>query len=513
MKLSKFFISFFVSLLILSLSLQLYETLFLSEEPFDNEIKNHLWSIVNIKSERINDYILERKRDSTVLVEFSEVKEALKSKFIFGNEKIIENLDKNLEILGKQINIYLAKYPSLTLSDLQNSDEFKSLILKDLGEKSTMVVIDQNNKVTLSSNPSFIGLDYSQVNIGFYNKIIDTAVQTSDGSKIRIGAVMFPEEFVVLNDVRFDLKNTLKRFKDIGDYENLILISKEGFVIYQAKPTFDLSRNLNFDKDSTLSKVYFNKDSFSFDAPNRVSVVGPYYDENSINDNLLISFKNQVFDNGELIGTLILVTNMDKVNEITNEEINLGDKAESYIIDRNKYLITAIKGKELDLLIQEIETQSSQDCYVDLNGGVNFNFINYEGNQVMGSFKYVREMDWCLISEVGQIDVFQSSKEQKLFKDIIFIILVNTTLFLVLISLKNSYKGYNLEFRESREKIRNLFIVGLVLFLVSRLLNILLYWDVSVFKFSLASNLILIFGLFGIILMFYAIKLFGGNKK
>jgi len=512
MKLGNFLAVFFTIFIVLLSGFQIYESVYLSNDLFEHELENHLTSIIEIKSERIEDYFLERERDAKVLANSRDVKDSFDVSMVFDEALATKNLDEKLIIISKQIDIFLFRNPGISISDLQNSVEFQNLVIRELGERSSIVLLDSTSNVVLSSDTSLLENNFNDLNNGFYKNVVEIKSVTSDGVKLVLAALVFEDDFRVMSDDAMGLKNYLARFKEISNYENLILISPEGFVIYEVEESQDLSSNLKYSL-SPLSKVYFDREAHSEEKFRDVSIIGPFYNFNSDNDDLLISFRIRVYDGNRFIGTLILINNMDEINTITNEKINLVNSEEAYLVDDDNYLITPLLRKNFDLLIQNVETENSNQCFNDLDVGVNFDSINYKGDSVFGSYKYISETDWCLISEVGETDIFNSLKEEKISKDLFFIIVVNSILLVLLFFFRERYNEFDIGIKSLVSQIKILFTTGFVLFLVSRAFSLLLYKDRLFFTVSGFSNLLLILSIVGLLLMFYSIKSLGGVKK
>jgi hypothetical protein len=514
MKLSKFFIIFFTSILILSSLSQLFTSFYLSDEIFTNEIETHLSNIVNIKSERISDYLEERNQDTLILSNSRQVQEIFKHDLEFNHQVSKNNINSQLNILAKQINIFISRNPYLTLSQLQKNDEFNSLFVKTIGITGSSIIVELESKNVIHSfDKNHIGDTFSHINDGFYTDVIDTRVKTSDGYSIGITALAYKKDFKILSETSYRLKNSLDRFAQISNYENLILISPDNYVIYQYDENYELGSNLKFSNSGlslTFSKIYDLSNQLN---ENKVSIIGPYFETGNIDANLIISFGIPVTKNNIFLGTLILSVSMDKINAIVDDFNNLGSSGETYLINQNELLITKLKNQEFNLLVQEVKTQNSQKC-LNKNSVEDLSYYeNLQGELVLGNYGFIKQTNWCLITEISYNEVSSLPKSGQLFKDSLFIFILLFILIINIFILNNSLKNYNLTLSSQIPKEKVIFKFGIYFFLSSKVLYLVKTQFYETIIITISILFITFLELIGLVLIFYSIKLFGGFKK
>ena len=399
-----FFIVFVICVLVVA-GLQIYQVVYSPDRDFNKQVENHLVSIVKIKGERINDYFLERKQDVLVLADSQEVKELLKGE-IYSDENIIKkSIEDGLRIIAKQIEIFMNKYPSMILSDLENDKDFQNIIFNGVGETGYTILIDY--------------YDFDKKAFDYYKS---TNVKTGDGINLGIAAKVNLEEFKALKNPSIDLTNSMKRFKEISDYKNLILISSEGYVIYEVDEDFKHGTNLEFSgySETSLGEVYSEIKSTG-----EVVVLGPY---SEIGDpELILLFMAPVYKNDEFVGAIALQDSMEDINEISMELTKLGKTGDSYIVDKDKFLITPSKVGNIDLLIQEVETENTESCFKESEEGILY-FEDYKGDDVIGSHATISEVDWCLVAEIEEQEVFDVPKQGMIRQNLIIIFILNIIL-------------------------------------------------------------------------------------
>jgi hypothetical protein len=514
MKLNNFFVFFFTSILILSTISQLFTSFYLSDELFTNEIENHLSSIVDIKSERINDYLIERTQDALILSNSKDLHNIFKRDLEFNLDVSKNNINSQLNILAKQINIFISRNPYMRMQDIEKNKEFKSLFIKTIGVSGSSIILDLTSKnIIQTSNKNYLGDTLKNVNDGFYNEIIDTRAKTSDGYSIGISAIAYKKDFKILSDTSYDLKESLNRFAEISNYENLILISPNNYVIYQSNENYELGSNLkysNSDLSLTFSKIYDLSNQLN---SNKVSIVGPYYETDNVDSNLIMSFGVPVSKNNVFLGTLILSVKMDVINNIVSEVNNLGETGETYLIDETEYLITKLKNQNFDLLIQEVKTENSNKCLNKNNLDKLSYYENLNGELVLGNYGLIGQTNWCLISEINYDEILNAPNSTQLYKDTLFILLLLFVLTLNIFILNNSLKKYNIVFNKKFTKEKIFFKFGLYFYLSSKILYLL---TTQFYEVTFITPIILgltFFELSGLVMIFYAIKFSGDIRK
>ncbi|MCH7850127.1 MAG: cache domain-containing protein [Nanoarchaeota archaeon] len=401
---SLFFMIFVVSVFMV-VEFQIYVSVFSSDNDFDNQVENHLISTVQIKGERINDYFLERKHDALVLADSVEVKKLLQGDVGMGVEIIEKNIKNDLDVISKQIEIFVGKYPKLSFSELQEDFEFQNIVSRGLGETGSTFLVDFNS--------------FDKGEFDYYNS---ASVRTSDEVLLGVAAKVNLNEFKILDNPPVDLTNSMERFREISDYKNLILINPEGYVIYEVDSGSELGTNLNFNAYNKLplGKAYFEaKDSRS------VIVYGPYLGIGETE--LVLLFLAKVYEGERFLGMIVLQDSMNAVNIISTESAGLGKTGDSYIVDENKFLITSSKMGGADLLIQEVKTENTKRCFAETIGKISY-FEDFKGDFVIGTYVNILEVEWCLVAEISEQEVFDTPKQGKIRQDLAVIIILNLAL-------------------------------------------------------------------------------------
>lgn len=411
------FLLFVLGLLVV-MGLQTYNVVYSVDESFSRQVENHLVSTVQIKGERINDYFLERKHDALVLADSVEVKELLIGEVGSNEVTIGANIESGLEVIVKQIEIYVNKYPDTSFSDWQNDNEFQKITKRNVGKTGYTSLVDYDN--------------FDMMTFDYYKS---ANVKTGNGVSLGVAVKFDFSEFKILRNVSFDLVNSLERFKEISGYENLILIDGDGYVVHEVDGGIELGTNLNFPAyvNTSLGKAYFEaKESEG------VVIYGPYLDIGE--DELVLLFVAQVYYEGDLIGFIALEDSMDDVNGISTELTGLGETGDSYVIDKDNFLITPLRNRDVNLLVQEVYTDNSQKCFNRSEELISY-FKDFKGDNVIGSYASIPEVTWCLVAEIDEGEVFEVPRKGKVKWDLFFVFGMNIILLIIGLVLIKKFRG------------------------------------------------------------------------
>lgn len=114
---------------------------------------------------------------------------------------------------------------------------------------------------------------------------------------------------------------------------------------------------------------------------------------------------------------------------------------ETYIINESGYLITPSKfleGENRGILTQMVDSENSKKCLQDLAEGEHKSegdpimFVDYRGEDVVGSHHIIPEINWCLLAEIDYSEIWEGKKEG--FKIAILLLLVGSGLASLVVS-------------------------------------------------------------------------------
>ncbi|MCK4997088.1 cache domain-containing protein [Candidatus Pacearchaeota archaeon] len=411
---------------------QVYNVLYIGDSKFNSQMENQLISIVQIKGERINDYFLERKHDAKVLGYSSEVKAILNGESGYDYVSIEENMKRRLEIISGQVDIFIKKYPTISLLELQQDEDFKKIIFKKFGDDSGMVLINSDdNSILLDEKTDNIGKSFSEVmgiNDGYFKNL---NLKTGDNINLGLGFIIYSNDFKISKNISGDLFDYVNSFKEISNYNNLLLIDKNGYVVHEVINGFEFGTN--------LESVANNKDDLGViysevKISGKEVIHGPYMIEGIDGFKMILTFASPVYSNDEFVGVVFLNVLTNYLNEMTVEKTGLGKYGEAYLLNEEKLLITKLGEDENNILVQEISNVNSEKCFDNKNSKLSSLELisiskDFVGDNVYGTYAYIEETDWCLVSEVKEDAVIELPKEGRTVFDLVIVLILNLGLF------------------------------------------------------------------------------------
>src|SRR3989339_355268 len=252
----KFLFVFLITFLPLSLlvgsSIFIYDH-FYGNKPFENQILKDLETLANSKANLIQEEFNEVKNDIFFLSESNEIKNIFNQDLIYDVNVVKTQVRLISQKVSKEIENYLVSHPEMTLEDLLDNEEFNKIAVQQVGETGYTYV-----------NSMVEGILY-------FHPDPNARYKSYNAWKER-----FPNIW--------KLDEELRIFQEVHDYDDLILINKNGEIIWTFKKENYLGINLNkgIYNSSTLSKIY-NKVKSDLG----ISVFGPIYSELT-NENIIL---------------------------------------------------------------------------------------------------------------------------------------------------------------------------------------------------------------------------------
>ena len=141
-------------------------------------------------------------------------------------------------------------------------------------------------------------------------------------------------------------------------------------------------------------------------------------------------------ENDDLVGVLLVRFKHDRLYEITTDTTGLGDTGKVYIVNKSGFVLTPLRFHNLSynyenvILKQKIQTENFYKCMQHQNyTGESFEenkhvdiFEDYRGEKVLGAYAYIDEMQWALLAEIDESEVFSSVNSMQNTLTIIFTI-------------------------------------------------------------------------------------------
>lgn len=449
-----------------------YNSIILENAPLSDLVKSHLDFVSQSKSEMINHFILNVREDINYLAESEEVKSLLEKEITSNDFVAKRDVDLKIQNLAMEVENYIKFHPEMTLKELQESEEFKVIAVQEIGETGYSGIIEiENLSVVVYNKKEFYNFNLTSLNqsnkllfeiinkihlgaensSGFYNwveadgkisrkyiNLIKLPVKTIEGVSLIFWVNSYVDYYRVIKEVDSQTDTNLKNFEKIFEYNNLILISPDGYLIYMAENSEEQTMRLgeNLEWVSNL-KTGLSKNYFLAKENNKFSFFGPFVWGQGENT-LKFSVISPVYEKEVLLGYVGLIEDMSKINKISEEPIGLEEYGKTYLINDGKLLITGISNSLFEPLIQSISTKNAEDCF-----GLESNsiervqlFLDYEDNEFFGAHREIFGVNWCLLSEVNKKELFESSKEEKIKKELILLIFLLFIFILVSVYFK-----------------------------------------------------------------------------
>ena len=108
-----------------------------------------------------------------------------------------------------------------------------------------------------------------------------------------------------------------------------------------------------------------------------------------------------------LLGVVVIRFNLDPLDYILTDRTGLGETGETYLINKDGYMITSSRFVNDTFLKQKIDTPESRECY-ELSGEGEIekeeirHYESYYGEMVIGTHYRIEEMSWCLLAEISE---------------------------------------------------------------------------------------------------------------
>ena len=470
-------------------------------ELYEDQAYKQLLSIAESKVERVENFLDNRKADAVFLSEFEEVRSLFDEDLVHDVNLMAEKIKSISEKAREEIEVYLSEHPDMTLKDLQNNEVFQSIAVQRVGDTGYTFVEDDDLLIMFfHKDPAMVGFDTNTIKetlpaaweiaslakggheaSGFYDWVESNGVvrekythifpigrKTADGVGLFVGATTYVDEYGGSVQLVSDLNSELKNFQRIKDYSDLILINSNGDVIWTAKQHNELGTNLvaGVYNESLLANVFNN-------AKKDLSVGVSNFEVYGAGGELSIFVTSPVIEvddvtgKRDLLGVVALQLNGERISELIEADIGLGEAGEVYIINRARRHVSSLKfhNHSYEYTYEDgeghifISSEGIENCFKDYDNyyfslqGEDIDkisktekYFDYaeEPNLVLGAHQYVLESGWCVIAEMDYNYFLEGIPRDKgLFINffVIFILLFVTCLVLdVLFKIRRKKK-------------------------------------------------------------------------
>ena len=462
MKSNTAFYIIFLVVTTVGFGLFIHDYIFAEDEIFMDEIQNHLTNITIERLSLIENSLDKMELDSIELAKSDDVKNLFNQKFVSNEDAAKFDAEYMAKLISSEIERYMLVNPNITLNELKNSSAFYRLSVRPVGKSGHSLIINSNDQSILIGESE--NLEKPNENEKYvYSRPIKT--KTFDGTELAVQVVGYINDYLTISD-NYDIN--LEKYHDLFDYNNLLLISPDGQIVYMLNREGGYGTNLNWNSnlDSDLHANYLD----SSDVNNTV-FRGPfrgYYGDIFYR----ISAMSKVYDGDEFVGIVTLISPMRKMDFILKEGYSFGESEESFLINNEKSLITPTTSFRSEMLSQQIKTENTQKCIKNLERGNTSTeskslvpFLDYSGNLIYGVGIPIMKINWCILTEISRNEILEISRDKDSNKDFIFTLKAILLLILINFSIKIFFHKIHF-FEESanfeKNKLRNrLFFMGL----------------------------------------------------
>jgi len=241
----------------------------------------------------------------------------------------------------------------------------------------------------------------------------------------------------------------VKNYAQTYGYEDVMLLSPNGGrVLLSLKKTGDFGTELKENGyDGTLDHVLARAWR---DMKQTKQTVITSFDKYAVSDNQPFMFiVTPALVDDHYIGSIALQISNQRLNELVDSGVGLGQTGQTYLVDANHSLITDLRFEQNVALDKKIETEAIEHCFFE-RSQVEHNQVeimkNYNGVDVFNAHHYLPDYDWCLIAEKSKVESLQPLiRFNKILVVIVSIFVVGLFIILLLVVKKISQSIINLK--------------------------------------------------------------------
>jgi hypothetical protein len=375
------------------------------------------------KSELIRNYLDSIESDIRYLQNSSNVQGMFGLPLVNSEEAAELNVDYHAKITRKNIENYIRYHPNLTLEDLQKNTEFRKIVLQVFGKESCNAIYDKKNlTIYLHTNQGYVGMAIKDVGIteltkiaiasnsddsgGYFNmsekgkmllkygRSMPISLAPADGIQISFINSDYIENYHVI-DGNSDFLNN---YALLHSFANIVLISKDGYVIYTTAKKNVMGCNLSWPEYSSSGLAI---DFLNAKASSNLEFYGPSIERYG---NVYPEFfaVAPVYDAKVLIGYVGAVITMNEIFKIVDTTGQDYETEENYLINNEKMLVSPVRSHNLDIMVQAVETENADRCFGTSQDAKPQESLNYRGNLILGDSTLIPKLNLCLLSEVNK---------------------------------------------------------------------------------------------------------------
>src|SRR3989339_647942 len=347
----------------------------IKKKNFNVQIENYLVSSVSAKEERLIDYLYELESDTMFLSNSEKSRAVFKEDIVINKDAVIFDVSEEFLVIAKEI---------------------ESIALQKVGVKEYSTLMGLENKeIYFHIDPLLVGANIDEV-------VLD-----------------FPRLAEIFN-----------KLGNVGEASGFYSWKDEGGIIYMTLWEGGIGVNIE-DIDGGLFDAY--KSSLDL-KKGEIGFYGPFFGYLGDTELHLASISN-VYDKGVFLGTVIIMDDMEDINVILGGEMKGVREEEIYLVNDKSLLLTKMRFRDVDVMVQEIKTDGVETCLNDFNEAKKRNisvkeyelsegfmistFLDFKGDEVFGLHFPIGIVGWCLLSEVNVDEVLNIPLKEDLKKTLL----------------------------------------------------------------------------------------------
>lgn len=414
----KYFLTLGIISFILFSSLLFFTINEYKKEYFDlNEVQFFEYS--DIRQSKINYFFYERVKSASAISNFEIIKNIIKTEKEFDLNVTKKEAIRATNLVSKKIENYLIVNRDLTVEELSNNPEFLELCEEYVGNEGyTTVIIKETLYNIYHPNEKLIGkkIDTSivsedfikmidELNIGkknsssFYYLISENEpifkysyakeipLKTKDNQTLIVIATINYDDLKIVKNISKKDLDFLKEIIKIKKYHSINILDDQGKLIFDVTHGGNGINVSKFDYGLYLAYLDSKENKTS-------SIIGPTYHEFEDRSYYVYSIIIPIIEKEKILGYLGIQIEKDF------DKLFLEGKSPSsneYLVNREYLLSSSTPEFQNSILIQEVKTENSKNCFKNKRDIIKSN--NFFGEEIYGITTEIYAPELCLLIE------------------------------------------------------------------------------------------------------------------
>lgn len=280
---------------------------------------------------------------------------------------------------------------SIIYSSIKTSNQIKEHVFQHLESvriiKKNQIELYFEEKIKnlkIISSTSALLSNYDEIRTTYYNYGIDSSMYTSSISKLELELI---------------------RYKNIYNFDNLLLIDSSGEIIYSiADNSFKGSNVLEDDYQNTNLETVFTSGLLA-------STLTDFDFYNNKETPVAFLSAPLIIDN-RTEGVLVLQLPIADINKIMQEISGMGESGETYLVSQDKYMRSDSRFSDVSTILKlQVDTVATRKI---ISGRTDTEIIDdYRNISVLSSFSplNIPNLQWGIIAEIDEFEAFKDIRQ------------------------------------------------------------------------------------------------------